>query len=262
METCRIVKDAHEIAMIRHANVVSTAGHVALMRAAARATNERELEALFLKTSMERGCHDQAYSPIVASGTSAATLHYVHNDKPLADKLNLLIDAGAEYDCYAADITRTFPISGKFSAESRQIYDIVLSMQEKCIGMLKAGVLWDDVHATAHRVAIAGLLKLGILKGDEGKIFENRTSVAFFPHGLGHYLGMDTHDVGGNANYGDKDPMFRYLRVRGTLPAGSVITVEPGVYFCKFIIEPYLDDPKHREFIDREVLARYWDVGG
>jgi Xaa-Pro aminopeptidase len=95
--------------------------------------------------------------------------------------------------------------------------------------MLKAGAFWDDIHLTAHELAIEGLLKLGILKGDKEEILKARTSVAFFPHGLGHYLGMDTHDTGGHANYKDEDSMFRYLRVRGNVPAGSVITVEPGV---------------------------------
>ncbi len=102
-------------------------------------------------------------------------------------------------------------------------------MQLECIKALKEGVLWDDVHLLAHKVAIDGLLSLGILKGDKDEILKNRTSVAFFPHGLGHYLGMDTHDTGGNPNYADQDSLFKYLRVRGTLPAGSVITVEPGV---------------------------------
>jgi Xaa-Pro dipeptidase len=95
--------------------------------------------------------------------------------------------------------------------------------------MLKAGAFWDNIHLTAHELAIEGLLKLGILKGDKEEILKARTSVAFFPHGLGHYLGMDTHDTGGHADYADKDSMFRYLRVRGNVPAGSVITVEPGV---------------------------------
>lgn len=125
--------------------------------------------------------------------------------------------------------TRTFPISGKFSPESRSIYDIVLKMQLDCIDMLKEGVLWEDVHLTAHKIAIDGLLELGILQGDKEEILKSRTSVAFLPHGLGHYLGMDTHDTGGHPNYEDKDTMFRYLRVRGNLPAGSIITVEPGV---------------------------------
>ena len=95
--------------------------------------------------------------------------------------------------------------------------------------MLKDGVLWDDVHLTAHKIAIDGLLALGILQGDKEEILKARTSVAFLPHGLGHYLGMDTHDTGGHPNYEDKDTMFRYLRVRGNLPEGSIITVEPGV---------------------------------
>ena len=124
--------------------------------------------------------------------------------------------------------TRTFPINGKFSKESRAIYDIVLEMQHTCTNMLKEGVLWDDVHLEAHKIAIDGLLKLGVLQGSAEDILKSRTSVAFFPHGLGHYLGMDTHDTGGHPNYADKDAMFRYLRVRGKLPAGSIITVEPG----------------------------------
>jgi Xaa-Pro aminopeptidase len=102
-------------------------------------------------------------------------------------------------------------------------------MQHVCTEMLKEGVLWDDVHLTAHEIAIEGLIKLGILQGAKDDILKTRTSVAFFPHGLGHYLGMDTHDTGGHPDYEDKDPMFRYLRVRGTLPAGAIITVEPGV---------------------------------
>ncbi|KAF2091624.1 putative Xaa-Pro aminopeptidase [Saccharata proteae CBS 121410] len=262
IEECRVTKDPYEIALIYHANAVSTAAHKAVMAASKTATNERELEAIFLKNCIERGCRNQAYSSIMASGTAAATLHYVRNDQPLEGKLNLLVDAGAEKDCYASDITRTFPISGSFSTESRQIYDIVLGMQEEAIDSLKAGVKWDDVHAQAHRTAIAGLLELGILKGDPEEIFKAKTSVAFFPHGLGHYLGMDTHDTGGHANYADSNPMYRYLRVRGTLPAGSVITVEPGIYFCRFIIEPYLKDETQKQFIDEKVLDRYWEVGG
>lgn len=102
-------------------------------------------------------------------------------------------------------------------------------MQKECIQVLKAGVLWDDVHLLAHKIAIDGLLEAGVLKGDKDEILKARTSAAFLPHGLGHYLGMDTHDTGGNPNFADKDKMFRYLRVRGNIPSGSVVTVEPGV---------------------------------
>lgn len=102
-------------------------------------------------------------------------------------------------------------------------------MQLSCIGRLRAGVVWDEVHLHAHQILISGLVALGILQGDEAAILKSRTSVAFMPHGLGHYLGMDTHDTGGHANYADKDSIFRYLRVRGKVPKGAIITVEPGV---------------------------------
>jgi Xaa-Pro dipeptidase len=262
IEYCRVIKTDYEIALIRKANVISTAAHVAVMKAAAKAKNECELEAVFLKSCVERNAKNQAYHSIVAAGENGATLHYVHNAASIMDQNLLLLDAGCEVDCYASDITRTFPIKGSFTTESLAIYKIVLDMQKQCIAALKAGVLWDSIHELAHKIAIKGLLDLGILKGDAEDIFKARISVAFFPHGLGHYLGMDTHDSGGNANYADKDVMFRYLRVRGTLPARSVITVEPGIYFCKFIIEPYLKDAGQSKFIDEKVLAKYWSVGG
>ena len=251
-----------EVALIRQANDISAIAHTAVLRPTRHALNERDLEAIFLERCIAHGCREQAYRSIVASGTSAATIHYQKNDQPLQGKENLLLDAGGEYRCYAADIMRTFPISGKFDKRSRDIYNLVLAMQSASIEMLKEGVLWEDVHTRAHEVAIEGLLKKGILVWIKEEVFDRRTSVAFFPHGLGHYLGMDTHDTGGHPNYDDGDSMFRYLRARGHLPAGSVITVEPGIYFCRYIIEPYLNNPTQSKFIDRNVLENYWDVGG
>ncbi|KAJ5485342.1 Prolidase pepP [Penicillium diatomitis] len=263
----RVVKDAYEIALLRKANDISTLGHIACMKAARKAGNEREVEAEFIKTCIAHGAREMSYHPIFAAGENGATLHYVKNDDSFhypdqQRKGSLLIDAGGEYQTYCADITRVVPLAGRFPEEARQIYEIVLDMQTQCIAMLKEGVLWDDVHALAHRVAIKGLLKLGILQGDEEEIFQKRVSVAFFPHGLGHYLGMDTHDTGGNPNYNDNDKMFRYLRTRGKLPAGSVITVEPGIYFCHFIIDPVLASADTGKYINTSVLERYWRVGG
>ncbi|KAI1860058.1 hypothetical protein JX265_009982 [Neoarthrinium moseri] len=266
IDECRVVKDEYEVALIRKANIISGAAHRLVLQKVRQSTNEYELEGVFIGECTKRGAKKQAYPSIVASGRDAATLHYVHNNKDLHSggkaKDLLLLDAGAEWDCYSSDITRTFPISGKFTEKSRAIYDIVLKMQEDCIAMLKEGVSWDEVHLLAHKVAIDGLLSLGILKGDRDEILRARTSAAFLPHGLGHYLGMNTHDTGGHPNYSDPDPLFRYLRVRRDLPAGSVITVEPGIYFCEYIIRPYLKDEKHSKFIDETVLDQYWDVGG
>ncbi|KAJ4289997.1 hypothetical protein N0V88_006798 [Collariella sp. IMI 366227] len=262
IEVTRVVKDDYELAMMAKANAISSEGHQAVMEKVRHAKNERELEAVFLAHCISAGARHQAYHGIFAGGRAASTLHYVHNNAPLGGKQLLLLDAGCEWNCYASDITRTFPINGKFTPEARAIYDIVLKMQLECIAALRADVLWDEIHLLAHKIAIDGLLELGILKGDKEEILASRTSVAFFPHGLGHYLGMDTHDTGGNPNYADEDTLFRYLRVRGRLPAGSVVTVEPGIYFCNFIIEPFLKDEKHAKFIDAEVLEKYWDVGG
>lgn len=235
LEESRVTKDEYEVAMIRQANQISQEAHKSVIRAATAARNERELEAAFVGTCMAHGCREQAYNPIIACGPNGATLHYVRNNEPFFDpnsgekKLNLLIDAGGEYSCYCSDVTRVFPLNGRFTPESRDIYQLVEQMMNASFDMIKAGVAWEDVHQTAHRVAVKGLRQLGILRGDEQELFDKRITVPFFPHGLGHYMGMDTHDVGGHANYEDPDTMFRYLRVRGCLPTNAVITVEPGV---------------------------------
>ncbi|RAL15023.1 aminopeptidase P family protein [Aspergillus homomorphus CBS 101889] len=265
---CRVVKDEYEVALLRKANDISAKAHVAAIKASKSATNEREIEGAFIATCIAHGAREQAYHPIVACGENGATLHYGKNDDSLVDattkqrKASVLIDAGGEYSTYCADITRVFPLGGKFRPEVRQIYELVLQMQMECIEMLKEGIQWEDVHAHAHSVAIKGLKNLGILRGPDNELLEKRISVAFFPHGLGHYLGMDTHDTGGNPNYEDEDTMFKYLRVRGHLPAGSVITVEPGIYFCRFIIEPFLNSDETNAYINTDVLERYWSVGG
>jgi len=262
IDECRVTKDAYEVASIRRANEVTTAAHIAVMKSLTNAKNEQELEAVFLERCIALGCKEQAYHGIFGSGENAATLHYQANNQLLSGRSNLLVDAAAEWECYCADVTRTMPLGGRFDEESDAIYKIAYRMQEQCLAMLKAGVQWEDVHTKAHEVAIEGLLELGLLKGEKKDIFEARTSVAFFPHGLGHYLGMDTHDTGGKPDYEDRDKMFQYLRVRGKLPEGSVVTVEPGVYFCRFIIDPYLKDEKQKGFIDEKELEKYWHVGG
>ena len=262
IDECRVIKDSYEVALIRKANQISTIAHIEAQKVARHATNEEQLYGAFVGTCISNGAHEQAYHSICATGTSCATLHYVRNDQPLQNRLNVLLDAGAEYDCYCADITRTFPLNGTFTPESQTIYDIVKEMQEVAFKMLHANVLWEDVHAATHKIAIKGLVKAGILVGDEQELFDQRVSVAFYPHGLGHYLGMDTHDTGGHANYADADSMFKYLRVRGRVPAGAVITIEPGVYFCRFIIEPVLKNLHLSKYINKDVLEKYWEVGG
>ncbi|KAJ5170665.1 uncharacterized protein N7500_003448 [Penicillium coprophilum] len=267
IEDTRVIKDAYEIALLRKANDISTKAHIAAIQASKTATNEREIEAAIIGTCIANGCREQSYHPIVAGGEGGATLHYVRNDVDLVDpvtkqrKNNVLIDAGGEYQTYCADITRVIPLNGRFAPETRQIYEIVLQMQTECIAMLKEGVRWDDVHALAHRIAIRGLLKLGILRGSEEELFEKRVSVAFFPHGLGHYLGMDTHDTG-------VTPIMRTkIPCSATCVFALICLLAPWsplslIYFCRFIIDPVLNAPETGKYIDTEVLERYWSVGG
>ncbi|EGP87569.1 peptidase M24, partial [Zymoseptoria tritici IPO323] len=266
IEICRVVKDDFEIALIRHANIVSSYAHEQVLAAATRASNERELNAVFVMHCHANGCKEQAYGCICAAGTAGSTLHYVHNDMPLEGKDNILLDAGGEYNCYCADITRTFPITknGRFTKESKEIYDLVLLMQSECFKMIRAGMVWEDLHMKAHNVAAHGLRELGILKKDLSveQIIKSEITTRFFPHGLGHYLGMDTHDTGGNANYEDPNLYFRYLRIRGKVPAGAVVTNEPGIYFRKYPLQAELDAGQWDGVVDQEVLSRYWRVGG
>jgi Xaa-Pro dipeptidase len=264
IEQCRVVKDEHEIAMIRHANIVSSYAHKQVQASVHAASNERELNAVFVMHCHANGCKEMAYGCICAAGTNASTLHYVHNDLPLHAKLNMLLDAGSEYNCYCSDITRTFPLNGRFTKESREIYDLVLKMQDECMGMIKAGVKWEDVHMRAHNIAAGGLRDLGILHKDLSveQIMDSKITTRFFPHGLGHYLGMDTHDCGGNANYEDPNPFLSYLRVRGKLPVNAVITNEPGIYFREFPLKQELKDDVWKDIVDESVLDRYWSVGG
>lgn len=266
IERCRVVKDDYEIAMIRHANIVSSYAHEQVLASVTRASNERELNAVFVMHCHANGCREQAYGCICASGTAGSTLHYVHNDQPLEGKDNILLDAGCEWQCYCADITRSFPITadGKFTKESKEIYDLVLSMQSEAMKLIRGGVQWQDCHMKAHTVGATGLRELGIFNKSLSveQILDSQIMTRFFPHGLGHYLGMDTHDCGGNANYEDPNPYFAYLRVRGTVPAGAVITNEPGIYFRKYPMEAELKDGKWDGIVDQEVLSRYWSVGG
>lgn len=262
IDELRAKKDFYEVALIKKANDISALAHHACLRAVKTAKNERELLALFLQVCIANGAPTQAYDGIFASGTAAATLHYVRNDQPLAGKQLLLLDAGCELRNYASDVTRTFPISGTFTTEAEQIYRLVLQMQTACLAAIRPGVLWERIHALAHDVAIDGLRALGVLVGAPADLLAARASVAFFPHGLGHYLGLDTHDTAGNPAANEKDEMYKYLRKRGELAEGDVITVEPGIYFCKFIVELYVADPERRKWVNMDVVEKFWDVGG
>lgn len=200
IDACRVIKDLHEIDLIRRANVISGEAHVNVMKGLHRFTNEADVEAAFMQTCIARHAKIQAYDPIAGSGANAAVLHYSENEADFGDGQTIVLDAGCEVERYASDVTRTMPINPRKpgywpSREAEEIYNLVESIQESCIGQLKPGKEFREVFWHAHHMVIDGLLKLGILKGDRDDIFHTGTSRAFLPHGLGHHVGLEVHDV-------------------------------------------------------------------
>lgn len=198
MNICRMVKDDHEISLIRKANDISSQAHREVLENILKFTNEAQVEGLFVDVCISRQAKQQAYDPIAASGPNAGTLHYDANNEDFADRQLMCLDAGCEYELYASDITRSFPLSASWpSKEAENVYKLVQRMQEACIERLAPGVRYLDLHILAHQIAINGLLQLGILhNGTKEEIYKAGTSRAFFPHGLGHHVGLEVHDPG------------------------------------------------------------------
>ena len=181
--------------------------------------NEAEIHAELLHTFTRHRC-EASYQPIVGGGANACVLHYIANRDELNDGEMLLIDAGAEYDGYASDITRTFPVNGRFSPEQRDLYELVLEAQAKAISTTLRGRQWDEVHGVAVEVVTRGMLELGILQGDFDEIMAEETYKKFYVHNTGHWLGLDVHDVGDYQIDGHSRE----------LEPGMVLTIEPGIY--------------------------------
>lgn len=218
----RLFKSPQEIAVMRRAGEITAKAHTRAMEKCRAGLFEYHLEGEIHHEFIRHGARYPSYNTIVGSGENACILHYTENESELRDGDLVLIDAGCEYQGYAGDITRTFPVSGKFSKEQREIYDIVLASEYKALEILRPGSSIQAATEAAIRVMIAGLVKLGILTGDVETLFSEQAHRPFFMHGLSHWLGMDVHDVG---HYGCPE------RSR-TLEPGMVITVEPGLYIA------------------------------
>lgn len=265
IDESRVIKDDFEIACIRKACEITDNCHLATMQAIPIENNEIHLQAEFTYHAIRQGSVSQGYEPICCSGTNCSTLHYIKNDENIKHRESILLDAGAEYSNYTADITRCFPINGKWTKEHREIYDIVLDVQSKVMEQIKPGVLWDDLQKLTHELIISHLKRIGVFKKEftNEEIYNRRASACFLPHGLGHQLGLDVHDVGGMANYEDTDPYFKNLRIRRPLETNMVITNEPGVYFNKYVIDNLLKQfPERLETVNMDVVEKYAYVGG
>ena len=216
----RLIKDEHEINLIRKACDISAEAHIEAMKSVKDGDNEQQIESLYINEFSKRGARFPAYNPIVAGGENACILHYVENNQNLKSTELLLVDAGCEYKMYAADITRTFPISGKFSEEQLQIYKIVLDAMNAAIDCVKEGNNIMQPQEASEKVITEGLVELGLLKGDPEELQSSGAYKDFYMHKIGHWLGLDVHDAG---DYTEGDEFM-------TFKPGMITTIEPGIY--------------------------------
>ena len=219
----RLFKTDYELTQMRHAAQISVKGHLAAMANASAGLNEMQVQAALEAEFKAQGSPRVAFNSIVAGGDNACILHYTENNHVLNQTDLVLVDAGAEWNGYAGDITTTFPVSGRFSPEQTALYELVLQAQKAAIAKVKVGVTYDQIHQTTIQVLTAGLIELGILQGDLQHNIDQECYKDYFMHGTGHWLGRDVHDVGAYKVAGEWRP----------LQAGMVLTIEPGLYIPK-----------------------------
>jgi Xaa-Pro aminopeptidase len=220
LDDMRLTKDEHELTVMRRAARIAAGAHRRAMQATQPGRTEYEIEAELLYEFRRNGAQFPAYSPIVAGGPNACVLHYVANEATLRAGELLLIDAGCELDGYASDITRTFPVSGRFSGAQRAVYELVLEAQRAAIAAVRPGVAWNEPHDAAVRVLAQGMLDLKLLNGSLDEVLQKETYKRFYMHRTGHWLGLDVHDAGEYRAGGQWRP----------LAPGMALTVEPGLY--------------------------------
>ena len=216
----RLIKDEHEIKLIRKACDISAEAHIEAMKSVKNIDSEEEMEGMYIHEFSKRGGRFQAYTPIVAGGENACILHYVENNQKLQKSDLLLVDAGCEFEMYASDITRTFPVSGKFSEEQLKIYEIVLEAMNTAIDNVKPGNDVMKPQEISEKVITKGLVKLGLLDGDPDELHKKGAFKDFYMHKIGHWLGLDVHDAG---DYMEDEEFMKFK-------PGMVTTIEPGIY--------------------------------
>jgi len=239
VDEMRLFKDEHEAAIMLRAGEISAGAHARAMRFARPGAFEYELEAELLHEFRRHGAQFPAYTPIVASGPNACVLHYNANNRRTQDGDLVLIDAGCELDGYASDITRTFPVNGRFSPAQRELYELVLAAQQAAFAAIRPGRKYHDAHDAAVQVLAQGMLDCGLLQGTLDDVLAEKKYTQFYMHGTGHWIGMDVHDVGLYRDVAREDKPSRLLQ------AGMAMTVEPGIY-----VRPAEGVPE-----------KYWNIG-
>jgi Xaa-Pro aminopeptidase len=264
LSEARRTKDAPELEAMRRAAAASRAGHLFALRSARPGITERglqvELEAEFFRHGADR----TAYGSIVGSGPNGAILHAAPTRRPLQDGDLVLIDAGAEVDGYASDVTRTFPAGPRFDGLQRDLYQLVFAVQSAAIAEALPGVEYRDLHLRACERIAAGLVDLGLLRGDPAGLVERDAHALFFPHGLGHLLGLSTHDAGGCLQGRTPSDRFglKWLRADLPLQPGYVVTIEPGIYFIPAVLEDPHRRERYRDAVDWDRVDALRGFGG
>ncbi|MCG6656720.1 Xaa-Pro aminopeptidase [Halomonas campisalis] len=220
LHEARLIKSESELALMRHAARISAGAHLRAMHAARPGLGEYHLQAELEHEFRWQGGSGPAYASIVGGGANGCVLHYIENRDALRDGELVLIDAGAEFDLYAGDITRTFPVGGRFSDAQRALYEVVLAAQERAVAAVRPGVTLAEIHAGVVHDLTAGLIRLGLLAGEVQARIDDDSIKRFYPHSTSHWLGLDVHDVGAYRPAGEPRP----------LAPGMVLTVEPGLY--------------------------------
>jgi len=260
----RRAKDPAELAFMRGAAAASRAGHLAGIRFVRPGMTERQLQVEIEVEFFRAGSLRTAYGSIVGGGPNAAVLHFAPTSRTLSAGEMVLVDAGAEVEGYASDVTRTYPVGGRFEGVQRDLYGLVLEVQAAAIAAVRPGAEYRDLHMAVSRRIADGLVQLGILRGDPDSLVERDAHALFFPHGLGHMLGLATHDAGGCLAGRERSDRFglKYLRADLPLAPGHVVTIEPGIYFIRALLQ---DSKRRRSFadaVDWECVDRLLDFGG
>ena len=262
MAELRYIKSEAEINLLQTSAKISALGHRAAMDKAKPGKFEYEIQSYIEHVFRLNGASQTAYGSIVASGKNSAVLHYFQNNAKLKAGDLLLIDAGCEVEGYAADITRTFAVSGKLTSPQKEIYEIVLNAQKKAIQNIRPGRRFRELHDLSSQVMLEGLKDMGLLKGNVSDMFEAGVEKLFFPHGLGHPLGLDVHDVSPVEPQTGVKKKKGQLRANVKLEVNSVWTVEPGIYFIDVLLKDPKNRKKFKDFVHWPKVDQFLNFGG
>jgi Xaa-Pro dipeptidase len=263
----RVIKTDEEKDLLKYVCKVSSDAHIEVMRNCRPGMSQHQLESMFLHhVYFHGGCRRVSYTCICATGHFGAILHYPNNDAPILDGTMALLDMGGAYQCYASDITCSFPVNGKFTPDQKAIYNAVLDAHDSVLCSLRPGVSWVDMHLLALRTVCKHLIEAGILIGEVDDLMSKQVMYVFQPHGMGHLIGLDVHDVGGYLSNQPRRPEAQdccRLRFARALCPGMYVTVEPGCYFNHVLLEGAFRNPNIQHcFNEKLIRERFWMFGG